>query len=73
MLQEAFGNNKKIEPPYSSNLGVTLEAFFYHLMPVRKGILQENGELRGVMLPLLGQMVNSLLISLEKALCNTTC
>lgn len=28
---------KKIEPPYSSNLGEALEAFLDHLMPVRKG------------------------------------
>lgn len=70
MLQGAFGN-KKIELPYSSNLGEALEAFLDHLMPIRKGHhlhLQENRELRCVMLPLLGQMVNTLLISPEKAL-----
>lgn len=30
---------QKIEPPYSSNLGGTLEAFLDHLMPIRKVIL----------------------------------
>lgn len=37
MLQGAFRNKKKIEPPYSSNLGEALEAFLAHLMPIRKG------------------------------------
>lgn len=58
MSQEAFGKKKKIEPFRSSNLGEALEAFLDHLMPIRKGILQENRELRGVRLLLLGQMVS---------------
>lgn len=31
------GTKKKIEPPYSSNLGEALEAFLDCLMPIRKG------------------------------------